>query len=369
MSQGTSLSSSVKRRSGRPLKTLRPCPSVLKKLYLQQGLSLLQIANRLAVSEGSVNRWMRYHKIPVRIPGRKPRGTTVVKSSQPTGRPRGCHSIRPPIQDLVDLYVAQGLTSTQIATRYNVSRTSVCAWLRYYGIAVRKPSAKPSADELKRLYVDQELTSRQIATMLGVDRNRLLAWLTEYDITRHGVPGTLLLKGIAPPSKKTLYDLVHRKHKTFEEIGQMFGGVTKNAVMAWLNKLGIRRPKTWLSLKLPTANWKQNWVRYTASDGHIVRSKMELRVDDWLSSHGIEHECAPKLPFSNRHRADFKVGDTFVEIWGVRGSARYDATKRWKKRKYKKYSLHLLELTQTHFDRKDHNWEAMLAEAFLPKEE
>jgi len=73
-------------------------------------------------------------------------------------------------------------------------------------------------------------------------------------------------------------------------------------------------------------------------DGHYVKSKMEKAVDDFLYSHGIIHEVYPAVP-NSRYTADFKVGDVFIEVWGLKGRKDYDEEKEKKIEHYNKFSL------------------------------
>src|SRR2546428_275772 len=54
-----------------------------------------------------------------------------------------------------------------------------------------------------------------------------------------------------------------------------------------------------------------------ARDGHVCFSLGEKTIDDLLTEMGIQHEREPHYPDSNL-RADFRIGDTFVEFVGLR---------------------------------------------------
>jgi hypothetical protein len=61
----------------------------------------------------------------------------------------------------------------------------------------------------------------------------------------------------------------------------------------------------------------------TAIDGHLCLSIGEKTIDDFLYEHGIDHEKEPPYPDCN-YRADFKVGDTIIEYFGMIGNPEYD---------------------------------------------
>ena len=67
-----------------------------------------------------------------------------------------------------------------------------------------------------------------------------------------------------------------------------------------------------------------------ARDGHVCRSLDEQYIDNWLFEHGVAHECEPRYP---RHEAlnstgliaDWKVGDVYIEYFGLVGETAYNA--------------------------------------------
>jgi hypothetical protein len=61
-----------------------------------------------------------------------------------------------------------------------------------------------------------------------------------------------------------------------------------------------------------------------AKDGDVCYSLAEKTVDDYLFNHGIAHKREPLYPGS-KLRADFLVGKTFIEYFGLKGNPDYDA--------------------------------------------
>lgn len=70
--------------------------------------------------------------------------------------------------------------------------------------------------------------------------------------------------------------------------------------------------------------------RCIANDGHLCASLDELYIDNWLSCHNIDHEREPYYPqhptlnASGRRRADWLIGNTFVEYFGLVGNVSYE---------------------------------------------
>lgn len=103
-----------------------------------------------------------------------------------------------------------------------------------------------------------------------------------------------------------------------------------------------------------------------ANDGHMVQSDWERVVDDWLFEHGLEHEPQPLCPWppqgKTRWLADFRVGDTFIEVWGMEGNTQYDARRLDKVARYKAAGARLIEIFPHHV--LDHDFSPL--EALLP---
>lgn len=65
-------------------------------------------------------------------------------------------------------------------------------------------------------------------------------------------------------------------------------------------------------------------VHSIAKDGHVCLSLGEKTIDDFLFLSGISHDKEPRYPEGN-YRGDFRVGNTFIEYFGLTGDAEYDA--------------------------------------------
>lgn len=83
-------------------------------------------------------------------------------------------------------------------------------------------------------------------------------------------------------------------------------------------------------------------------DGHTARSKDEQRIDDWLHARGIAHEREPKL---KGMRPDWRVGNVYIEYWGLASQQGYDARREEKLALYRKRRLRLVELFPEDLDR------------------
>ena len=255
----------------------------------------------------------------------------------------------------------------------------------------------PDPNLLRELYVHEGQATTNIGGRFGVSPTTVCKWLRCHNITvRTSGCNTLSQRGIIPPTKEKLYDLVHRQHKSYAEIASLYS-VDFTCIPHWLRKHNIELPTSWdtryrgnrpsipssddvlplylnqlLSLTAIAAVFscnrdqikdilQQSGIEIRPAgfqgkhciglDGHCVRSAYEARVCDWLSTRSIAHEYEPECPFDARCKADFFVGDTYIEVWGFPpgDSSTYDARKLRKQRLYTQHGLSLMEIESWDF--------------------
>lgn len=80
-------------------------------------------------------------------------------------------------------------------------------------------------------------------------------------------------------------------------------------------------------------------------DGHRVRSRGEVIIDNWLYHQGIVHAYERRVPVEEDLLCDFYIpmGQCYIEYWGLQEEA-YRDRKEEKLRLYKRYSKKLIEL-------------------------
>jgi hypothetical protein len=270
---------------------------------------------------------------------------------------------------------------------------------------------KPDVPTLRTYYTDQRLSTRAIAERCGVSHMSIKRWLREYGIERRAAGRGLANRGVEPPSKDELYNLVHVDHLGYREIAAKYG-VDGSAVRHWLLKHGIRTPTAWETRRkgfmpeLPGADEVRSLYeaglsigdigelfgvtampittlmkrygisarpsgfnygkRFECDDGDVVRSVYEQRVDNWLHAQGIKHDYEPSLPFAGRFQADFSANGWFIEIWGVTGSETYDRRRDRKLFLYYSNQLPLINIEAHQIGTSRGTWEARLRECLLP---
>lgn len=136
-----------------------------------------------------------------------------------------------------------------------------------------------------------------------------------------------------PIDKDLLEKLYINDELTTREIGQIIGR-SKKVVLDYLKLYGIKvRP-----------DGIKNRKRIRCKDGHLVRSYYERAFDNILYKNGIEHEYDPRLPFNKRCMADFKVGNVYIEIWGLMNLKQYRENREKKITLYNSNNCLLLEV-------------------------
>lgn len=87
-------------------------------------------------------------------------------------------------------------------------------------------------------------------------------------------------------------------------------------------------------------------AKHRTADGHYVRSRAEMLIDNWLYMSEIVHAYERRLPIEEEAYCDFylPVGKVYIEYWGMENDERYVERKKVKLDIYKKYGFKLIEL-------------------------
>ncbi len=134
------------------------------------------------------------------------------------------------------------------------------------------------------------------------------------------------LHGLDTSSRIKLLKLLQKK-PAVSRVQEAFGSWLNALIQAGVLEDGTRRTS--------------RGIQTIAQDGHVCLSLGEKTIDDWLSSHGIPHEKEPRYPVGN-HRADWRVGDAFIEYFGLVGNPDYDEKTREKVRICRNQSIVLV---------------------------
>ncbi len=93
-------------------------------------------------------------------------------------------------------------------------------------------------------------------------------------------------------------------------------------------------------------------AKHRTIDGHYVRSKAEMLIDNWLYQYGIIHAYERKLPIEEDVYCDFYIPSgngrpqaVYIEFWGLENDPKYSERKKKKIELYRREGLSLIELT------------------------
>lgn len=96
-------------------------------------------------------------------------------------------------------------------------------------------------------------------------------------------------------------------------------------------------------------------AEYRTKDGHYVRSKAELTIDDSLYLWGIPHAYEKKLPNTDENvYSDFHIPSgkgrqkaVYIEYWGLENDEKYNSRKKKKIEIYNSLGLSLIQLNDS----------------------
>lgn len=257
---------------------------------------------------------------------------------------------------LESLYCDQQLTTNQIAEQMNVTGVTVGKWLKRHGISTRpagiglltRGQKLPTKSKLNRMIHNQNMTYQEVADLYGVDLTAVPYWLDKYGLPR---PQRLTFaEKYADPESQQMIKSLYDEGLSLRRIGEKFN-VTGGVISKYLREIGG---------EIRSDGW-DGGKRHECKDGHLVRSSYELRVDNWLYKHGIEHTYEPRLPFDQSFCADFLANGWYIEVWGVTNNASYDERKAHKEKLYARHDAPLIGIpVHAFYTSNNRLWERLL---------
>ncbi len=189
------------------------------------------------------------------------------------------------------------------------------------------------------------ISTNKLAQELNIDRNELIEKLQQLNLldknkrlTKNGIKkggeykkymGT---EYISWKDRDTIISLLETKKSIFEKVIDSVKGTQKS------NNVSVEKSID------PRKNYKT--PEYRTEDGHYVRSKAELIIDNWLYNKNIVHAYEKKLPTKENLLSDFylPMGKVYIEFWGYENQKEYLKRKKIKQKIYEKYAFNLIEL-------------------------
>jgi phage antirepressor YoqD-like protein len=92
-------------------------------------------------------------------------------------------------------------------------------------------------------------------------------------------------------------------------------------------------------------------------DGHYVRSRAEILIDDFLYKNGIVHAYERRVNIDEDMYCDFYIPTQklYLEFWGIEENEQYAERKNKKLELYAKYNLKLIEVNNSDIENLDEN--------------
>jgi hypothetical protein len=105
-------------------------------------------------------------------------------------------------------------------------------------------------------------------------------------------------------------------------------------------------------------NFREKYpATHRTKDGHMVRSRAEVIIDNALYEYRLVHAYERKLPVEEDLYSDFFIptDNVYIEYWGMEADPKYAERKRTKLEIYKKYNFKLIELNDNDINNLDDN--------------
>lgn len=102
--------------------------------------------------------------------------------------------------------------------------------------------------------------------------------------------------------------------------------------------------------KTTNDNFREKFpATFRTKDGHMVRSRAEVIIDNALYDYKLAHAYERKLPIEEDLYSDFFIPseNVYIEFWGMEDDPKYAERKKVKIEIYKKYDFKLIELNDS----------------------
>jgi len=137
---------------------------LLKRLYFDEGMTVIEISNLLQCSQSTVSTWFKKHDIK-----------TNWKGDRPTQ------------EELANAYLEENQSTIELANTYNVSATTVRRWLLDEGVEIKEQSNYTNSKVkdkkfMEELYVRKGMSMFRISNKLGMHQEDVKEWLINHGV-------------------------------------------------------------------------------------------------------------------------------------------------------------------------------------------
>jgi hypothetical protein len=207
------------------------------------------------------------------------------------------------------------------------------------------PDLLIAAYQIKKNDKVKLLNATVLSKMFGISRNRINPIISELGWIQKGVKGWKLtplgklIGGQQYEHEKTGVPFVSWPESILER--KRFIETIKEARGEGTEETNVQDNQQ------QNIGFREKFVaKHRTADGHYVRSKAEMLIDNWLYMSEIVHAYERKLPIEEELYCDFylPIGKVYIEYWGYEENEKYLDRKREKLRIYDKYGFNLIEL-------------------------
>ncbi|KAB8139914.1 hypothetical protein F8S13_26000 [Chloroflexia bacterium SDU3-3] len=212
-------------------------------------------------------------------------------------------------------------------------------WMAIYRPAISPAAPPPAEPEQPPSY----LSASALAEKLGVQTHALLAicaelgWIERADRGWLLTPAGQALGATQQRHPQTNVPFVHWPLATLDN-------PALPRAIRHIQSAGEAKPNSERALR------ERAPARLRTTDGHLVRTQAELRIDNWLYNAGLVHAYERPLPTEEEAYCDFYLptGRIYIEYWGCEREAALLDRKASKQAIYARHKLHLVAIDDQH---------------------
>ncbi len=273
--------------------------------------------------------------------------------------------------------MSEKISTTNLAKLKNIEPKALFSELRHYGYIVRHDKRWVLTDLGKRfggeyiqhseygpfivwpanLLIDKslsaakQLSATQLGERVGLNAKKInqilneLGWIDRINDGWHISDSGLKAGGEQREDKNTatFFTVWHDtilKNRNFTHSVKEFLGTDSDS----------------LSTDKSFSGFKQKFAaKHRTSDGHYVRSKGEMIIDNWLYMAGLVHAYERKLPIEEEAYSNFYLpgGKVYIQYWGSDSGPIETKIRHQKLKAYTEHGFNLIEIEEEEIDRLD----------------
>jgi hypothetical protein len=195
----------------------------------------------------------------------------------------------------------------------------------------------------KRNSSEKLITATAICNHFGISKLRVNPILSEIGLIQKGIKGWTITKlGESMGGQQFEHDRTGIPYVCWPETV-----LTNKRIVETMNEVSGQTIEEEKEEPKVTVGFREKFeAKHRTADGHYVRSRGEMLIDNWLYMSEIVHAYERKLPIEEDVYCDFYLpnGKVYIEYWGLENNEKYLERKKEKLRIYEKYGFNLIEI-------------------------